>query len=243
MKEKLWVRGIATGLSCLVPILLILVSVRVVMTKPYLHFMYTRPHFAEDYLYDWDKQVRLDYGYYGIRYLLSDKDIDYLGDLVIHGKPAFEADELRHMEDVKVITQAAMRILQISLVLFVFGTITLLYRIETHPIWLRAMSRGGISTLIIIAMLMVVALVSWDFFFDTFHALFFEEGTWQFSNTDALIRLYPPPFWYYSAFVVAFLAVGGALLCTFVPRWWLHRRFLHPVESPPQAGKELEPLA
>lgn len=220
MQEKLWVRSIAAGVSFLLPILLLLGSVRLVMTKPYLDFMYKRPHFAEDYLYDWDRQVRLDYGYYGVSYLLNDAPISYLGDLVINGEPAFTERELSHMQDVKGVTRGAMQVLSISVILFVLGSAMLLRKAETRSAWRGAISRGGITTLLISAILMVLALTSWDFFFDTFHAIFFAEGTWEFYNTDTLIRLYPPPFWFYTALIVGVMTLGGAVLCVVVPHWW-----------------------
>ena len=210
----------------LIPVLLLLLSVRLVMTDLYLRLEYQRPGFPAD-RYGWDSSVRLDYGHYGIRYLLSSRDIAYLRDLEIEGKTAFAPDELAHMEDVKGVTRAAMLVLTVSLMMFIVFAGFLLYRSETRPAFLRAVSQGGFGTLGIAGMLMILALVSWDFFFDSFHAMFFDAGTWRFHNSDTLIRLYPPQFWFDSAIVVGVLTIGGALLCAFVPRWWLRRQARH----------------
>jgi uncharacterized membrane protein len=53
--------------------------------------------------------------------------------------------------------------------------------------------------------------------------MFFEAGTWQFYNSDTLIRLYPQQFWFDASLVIAAMTIGGALLCIAVPRWWLNR--------------------
>jgi integral membrane protein (TIGR01906 family) len=208
--------------ALLVPILLVLVSVRLVMTETYLRLEYQRPGFPED-LYGWDTETRLDYGPYGIRYLVQNQDISYLGDLEIDDDPAFDEDELEHMEDVQVVTRWALRVLNISLLLFVLLSTGLLWRKETRPVWLRGISWGGFLTLGISAILVVLVVVAWDFFFDTFHALFFEAGTWQFSLSDTLIRLYPQQFWFDSSLLVGVITIGGALLCAFVPRRRLKR--------------------
>ncbi len=43
-------------------------------------------------------------------YLLNDAGIDYLGDLTFEdGSPLYRAKELQHMEDVKIVMQAALR--------------------------------------------------------------------------------------------------------------------------------------
>lgn len=210
-------------LTALVPILLVLISVRFIMTETWLKFEYNRAGFPED-LYGWDKDVRLEYGPYGIQYLLNDADISYLGELEIEGQPAFREKELDHMEDVKVVVQGAMLVLTISLILFVVGMGMLAYSPETRPRLLKVFMYGGASTLITIVILVILVFVSWDFFFDTFHALFFSEGTWQFYRDDTLIRLYPQQFWFDSSLAVGILTISGALTCILIPLWRLRRQ-------------------
>jgi uncharacterized membrane protein len=56
----------------------------------------------------------------------------------------------------------------------------------------------------------VLALSSaflWSTFFVKFHELFFADGTWTFSPTSGLIRLYPEYLW----FSVGLTITGGAL--------------------------------
>lgn len=208
------------GLSLLVPVLLILVSVRLVMTETYLRLEYQRAGFPED-VYGWEAQTRLEYGPYGIRYLIHNHPIDYLGDLQIDGQRAFTDSELSHMVDVQAVTQWALRGLTLSVILCLILSAALLTKRPTRAVWLWAIRRGGWLTLGLAAALMVVAVAAWDFFFDTFHALFFEAGTWEFHRSDTLIRLYPPRFWFDSALVVGILTLGGALMCVIAPHFAL----------------------
>jgi integral membrane protein (TIGR01906 family) len=212
----IWV--LARIISFLIPVLLLLLSVRVVLTEAYLKLEYNRPGFPAD-RYGWDESVRLEYGPYGVRYLLNDESIAYLGRLEIDGEPAFTPSELDHMEDVKVVTRTAMRVLTISLIVFLICVGLLAYHPVSRPDLLRAIARGGWTTLGIIVLLLLTMGISWDFFFDSFHALFFEAGTWQFYTSDTLIRLYPQQFWFDSALVVGVLTLSGALLCIWLPRY------------------------
>lgn len=207
-------------LILLVPILLVLVSVRFMLTETWLKFEYNRSGFPED-LYGWDTGVRLKYGPYGIRYLLNDEDISYLGDLKIDGQPAFREKELEHMEDVKVVTRGALTVLKLCLLFFVIGMGVLAYFSRSRL--LSVLFYGGASTLIAVAVLVMLVFVSWDFFFDNFHAIFFDEGSWQFYRDDTLIRLYPQQFWFESSLMVGILTIGGAVFCMIIP-WWVRSR-------------------
>ena len=42
---------------------------------------------------------------------------------------------------------------------------------------------GGVFTIALIIAFVILIAVSWDFFFDNFHAVFF-EGLWQFSTSS-----------------------------------------------------------
>ncbi|MBZ0309837.1 MAG: TIGR01906 family membrane protein [Anaerolineae bacterium] len=205
-------------LIALVPILLMLISVRLMLTETWLDFEYSR--LPED-AYGWDNEVRQEYGPYGIRYLLNDEDISYLADLKIDGQPAFREKELEHMEDVQAVTQAVLWVLTISLILFAAGITLMAYLARARL--LSVFFYGGAVTLITIVLLVVLAVVSWDFFFDTFHAIFFAEDSWRFYRDDTLIRLYPQQFWFESSLVVGILTIGGAMLCMMIP-WRIWRR-------------------
>lgn len=205
------------------PPLLVLVSVRLVMTEAFLQLEYNRPGFPEDE-FGFSTDDRLKYGPYGVNYLLNDADISYLGDLEIDGQPAFDADELRHMEDVKVVTVRAFQVMLIVGSLWVASSILLARRPPTRKSLRQAWRWGGTATLILIGVGLVAVVVSWGFFFDTFHELLFADGTWQFYRSDTLIRLYPEQFWFDAAVSIGVLTITGAVLAIIIPVLWERRQ-------------------
>src|SRR5260221_8296596 len=105
-------------LTLLVPALLILISVRVVMTDAYLKIEYAKPDFPQD-SYGFTLQDRLHYAPFALNYLLGSADISYLGDLkFLDGAPLYNNRELQHMVDVKKVFQLAIAALGVGLVLF-----------------------------------------------------------------------------------------------------------------------------
>ncbi len=204
------------------PFILVLGSVRFVMTPLFLELEYRRPGFPADN-FGFSTEDRLKYGPYGVRYLTNSADISYLGDLQIEGEQAFKADELRHMEDVKVVTRAAFQILLLAGAFFVMSTILLIRQPSTRFHILRGIQHGGGLTIALILILTALVFINWDFFFDTFHEIFFEAGTWQFYRSDTLIRLYPEQFWFDVSLVIGGLTIGASILCMAIPRWWKRR--------------------
>ncbi|MFP4320982.1 MAG: TIGR01906 family membrane protein [Anaerolineales bacterium] len=222
--------------SALLPLVILMVSVRAVMSETFLRWEYQRAGFPED-RYGWDTSVRLEYGPYGIRYLLQDKDISYLADLRIDGEPAFRQKELDHMEDVHVVTRGIFTVLNAATVVFALALAGVGWRRSSWADVWRALLRGGIFSLGVMGGLLIVAVVAWDFFFETFHQLFFEDGTWQFYRNDTLIRLYPPQFWFDAALAVGLLTLGGALAFVGGPWLALNRTRQQP-DPPPHTVSE-----
>ncbi len=69
----------------------------------------------------------------------------------------------------------------------------------------------------------VLIVASWDTFFTDFHRMFFEGDSWQFSTSDALIRLFPEQFWFDTAITIGLLTVIGALVALFGAWYWEDR--------------------
>ncbi len=201
-----------TYLTIALPILLVLASVRLVMTPVFLHFEYTRPSFPEDF-YGFTTEERLRYAPYAVDYLLNGEDINFLSDLRLpDGSAMYNVRELQHMRDVKVVTQITF------VVAFILGIVAitavyLLGRETTTRSQLRvALLNGSILTLGIVAAVVVAAVINWDFFFTGFHTLFFEGGTWRFAYSDTLIRLFPEQFWFDAALLIGGMTTLGALV-------------------------------
>lgn len=205
--------------SAAIPILFIMVNVRLVMSPAFLHFEYTRPNFPADF-YGFTQEDRLRYAPYAIDYLLNGEDITYLGDLKFDdGASLFNTRELRHMRDVKTLTQGAY------LMTVIIG---MLASLAAYTLWKRgrlnaALFRGALITLALIIAIVLGAILSWDVFFTGFHTLFFENDTWYFAYSDTLIRLFPEQFWFDAALLIGGLAIIEALVVIAITVRWRTR--------------------
>jgi len=203
-----------------IPILLVIGSVRVVMTRTWLFWEYTRPGLTVD-SYGFNVKDRLTYGPYGIDYLIEQKPIKYLADVRLPAAKclfvttdatdcaAFTEDELGHMADVQRVTSTAFTV---GLLVLVIGSVSafMLWHYARRRFY-TALRDGGVLTLGLIVTIVLLASVAWDAFFDQFHALFFTAGTWQFDFSQTLIRLYPEQFWFDAVLSVGVLVIAGAL--------------------------------
>ena len=187
------------------PVLLVLISARIVMSESFLRFEYNRPGFPEDY-YGMTQEQRLYYAPFAVAYLLNGEGIDFLADLQFpDGEPLFNTRELRHMRDVKTVTQIAFAV---STVIGVLAMVSALYvRSRSRATLRKSLLQGSILTLGIVATIIIVAVLNWNYFFTLFHSLFFESGTWYFLYSDSLIRLFPEQFWFDAAVTIGVITV------------------------------------
>lgn len=202
------------------PFLLVIGCVRVVMTPLFLQLIYNRAGFPVD-LYGFTSQDRLRYAPRAVDYLLNGSDITYLGDQRFpDGTPLYNERELRHMRDVKSLTQVAY----LAALVVSGGTtlIVLALAAKRRTRWyLRlGLMYGGLFTLALIVAIVIVAIANWNFFFTAFHQLFFEGGTWRFEYSDTLIRLFPEQFWFDAALAIGLMVIiGGGLAFLLAGRW------------------------
>ena len=194
-------------LAIFIPYLLLMTGVRLVMTPAFPAMEYKRAGFPQD-PYGFTIQERTKWSDYAVSYLTNDAGIEYLGNLQdLTGQKMFAPDELTHMEDVKDVVTIS------STVWYVLGgvSIAILLWFVIMRQWdsiRKAFNAGGWITVGLLSALLVFLAVSFDQLFVYFHRLFFEDGTWTFSQSSTLIRLFPFEFWR-DAFV---LAIGFALL-------------------------------
>lgn len=192
------------------PVLLVLLAVRLVMTPLFLQFEYNRADFPSD-PYGFTREDRFTYAPYALDYLLNGAGIEYLGDLEFdNGTALYNADELRHMRDVKTVTQVAFGGAVLGGLIAVAAVVFLLR--HNRERLRRALFFGSLLTLAMVAAIIIVAVVNWEFFFVTFHQLFFQSGTWYFPTSDTLIRLFPEQFWFDAALVIGGVTVLTALV-------------------------------
>src|SRR5688572_31322162 len=87
--------------SILVPLTLIGIALRLLLTPLYYTVEYNMPYFPVDE-YGFTKEDRLRWAPFAVKYLVNDADISYLGNLKFEdGSPLFNERELSHMEDRK----------------------------------------------------------------------------------------------------------------------------------------------
>lgn len=204
----------------LIPFLLAVGSSRLVMTPAFLNFEYQRPNFSVDQ-YGLTVEDRLEYGPYGVLYIVNNEPISYLGDLELPAElcyptsnrscQAFNSLELSHMEDVQAVAQGLFLAGIIGSILAILAGFILVRWNGFYALKL-ALLQGSILTISLIIVVVLLAVTAWDTFFGGFHQLFFDDGTWQFYYSDTLIRLYPEQFWFDASLLVGGLTVLGAIL-------------------------------
>lgn len=136
---------------------------------------------------------------------------------VIEGRPAFDANAVSHLVDVREVIVPSR---SLGLAALVLAVAWLALRRRRRPQLLAAACSGAAWFLAVAFPLAVVfAIADFDAFFTWFHTLFFAAGTWVFPNDALLIRVFPLPFWMASGAVGAVIVlVGTGLLFTFAHR-------------------------
>lgn len=203
--------------TILVPVVLIGLGLRVLLTPLFLQIEYNMPYFPPDE-FGFTKEDRLKWAPYALDYLTNNADISYLGDLKFEdGAPLYNERELSHMDDVKRVTQGALRVWYACLAfLLALGAWAWIggwwseYRI--------GLMRGGwlmVGLAVTVGLIVIVGIalnpdVFWNFFAG-FHSLFFEGDSWLFLYSDTLIRLFPIRFWQDAFLWAAVIALGGGI--------------------------------
>ena len=203
--------------ALLIPLALIGLGLRLLLTTAFLHLEYNMPHFPPDE-YGFTKEDRLQWAPYALKYLVNNADISYLGDLKFDdGTPLYNERELSHMEDVKRVTKGALNVWYATLALLLALGIWS-RRGGWEQLYRQGLMRGGwamVGLAVGIGLIVTVGIavnpsVFWGFF-TAFHHLFFEGNSWLFLYSDTLIRLFPIRFWQDAFLIASFIALGGGL--------------------------------
>jgi integral membrane protein (TIGR01906 family) len=197
--------------TALVPILLVLTSVRLLATDAYLDFEYRKPGFPVDH-FGFAASTRLDHAHDTLLYVSQNWPAETLAALAHEGQSLFNPRELKHMLDVQTVFQAAKNIWLAGFALLLLSAAYLLSRSQTRLLFIHALRSGGLITLIAVVVVGVLAVLAWNTWFLTFHRLFFAAGTWTFQKSDALIRLFPEKFWFDAALTISGLSAAGGFL-------------------------------
>jgi integral membrane protein (TIGR01906 family) len=203
--------------TLLVPIVLIGLGLRALLSPLFLQIEYNMPYFPPDE-YGFTKEDRLRWAPIALNYLLNDEDISYLGDLRFDdGTPLYNERELSHMDDVKRVTQGALRVWYVSLALLALLSVWA-WSAGWWQDYRLGLMRGGwlmVGLAVAVGLIVVVGIaidpnVFWNFFAG-FHSLFFEGDSWMFLFSDTLIRLFPIRFWQDAFLLAAVIALGGGI--------------------------------
>ncbi|HNQ96208.1 MAG TPA: TIGR01906 family membrane protein [Anaerolineales bacterium] len=203
--------------TILIPLALIGLGLRLLLTTAFLQVEYNMPYFPRDE-YGFTKEDRLKWAPYALKYLVNTAEISYLGDLTFDdGAPLYNERELSHMEDVKGVTKGALNVwYAILVILLALGIWSRLGGWEQE--YRHGLMRGGwlmVGLAIVIGLIVVIGIVVnpnvfWDFF-TAFHKLFFVGDSWLFLYSDTLIRLFPIRFWQDAFLLAAVIALGGGV--------------------------------
>ncbi len=198
--------------TLLIPLALLFLGLRLLLTPVFLQIEYRMPGFPDD-SYGFTLEERLHWSRYAVEYLVNDAGVEYLADLAFEdGSPLFNERELSHMLDVKNVVRPVIGIgygswaVLLGLGLWArFGDWWQDYR--------RGVKRGGWVAVILVIALALFGIIGFMQFFTVFHSLFFEGDSWLFLYSDTLIRLFPIRFWQ-DCFLYAggITLVGGLLL-------------------------------
>jgi integral membrane protein (TIGR01906 family) len=205
-------------LALLISILVITTAVRLLATDQYLVFEYSKASFPSD-PYGFTNQQRFILASTNIHYVGAHLPDDELSKQTLNGTPIYNPREISHMIDVRAVFQSIFQVWQAAFILaLVFGFI--LWRKGELKLLSSAIQSGGLLTSGFILSIGLLAVFAWQFWFDTFHLLFFKPGSWLFSYSDTLIRLFPVEFWFDATLTISVLSLFGGLIIALIGWRW-----------------------
>ncbi|GER78856.1 conserved hypothetical protein [Candidatus Denitrolinea symbiosum] len=205
-------------ITLLIPILVIGGAVNLLATDSYLSFEYGKDTFPPD-PYGYNLRQRFVLASTNIHYVRAHLPGDELAKQTLYGVPVYTSREVSHMADVQAVFQLVFRVWRISLILLLLLGI-LLWRGRDRAALAAAIQSGGLLTSGLILSIALLALFAWQVWFDNFHLLFFEPGSWLFSYSDTLIRLFPVEFWFDATLTISVLSLAGGLTLAFIGWRW-----------------------
>jgi integral membrane protein (TIGR01906 family) len=221
MKLNMWQKVIFPLVVVLTILVVVLTSVRLLITPAFPQIEYRMPGFPED-RFGFTQADRLILSVSAINYLFNHQDPEWLNlvdqDEFLDETPLYNDRELSHMEDVKLLVSQGLTLWRTALTLFVIIMLWA-WRANWLPQWLQMVSWGGIITIFLMLFLGIGIAFGFESLFTEFHHLFFEGDTWLFYTSDTLIRLFPIRFWRDGFIAGALLILIGALLTWRLPKF------------------------
>jgi integral membrane protein (TIGR01906 family) len=212
---------IAVLVALAVPAILVVNGFRLLATDAFVEWELGRDGFPPD-LYGLDTDQRTALAKLGLRSIEPGSGgIALLERATLpNGSPAFEERELTHMQDVRTLFGAALRTQLVALIAIVALGLGL-WRTRLRSAVPAGLLAGSLATLATAVLAVPVILLGFDGFFVRFHEIFFSGDSWQFSNADTLIRIYPEQFWMDVSRITAGVAVLQAIVLAALSWWWV----------------------
>lgn len=209
-------------IAIIVPLLLMMSSIRILLNPFFLDYEYNLPNFPADE-FGFSKADRLHWGKLSLDYLTNNAGPEFLADLKFEdGTPIYIDRELSHMVDVKNLVQFMMKIM-LPMAAFLVIAWILAWRLGwTSQFW-KAVSLGGWLTLGMIGLILVGTVINFDALFTGFHHLFFTGSTWLFYTNDTLIRLFPEKLWSDAFTFMGVFTLATGVICTFLGARLAHK--------------------
>ena len=229
-------RFLSWVVAILIPGIIIMTALRLLLFPVFLDFEYRIPGFPED-PFGFSQEERLKYSRIIWKYVMSDAEISFLGDLHFpEGQQAPETScqfmddctrlyndrELSHMIDVQNVVQTALRVWYVALIVLALLGIWAC-RSQWMNDYLVGLVRGGWITVFLVVGILSIVVIAFGFIFVQFHNIFFEKGTWMFFTSDTLIRLFPTEFFRDMFLIVGILSAGMGILLALGLRRRIHR--------------------
>ena len=127
--------------------------------------------------------------------------------------PILDASERSHMRDVGGLVRVLAGLEAGALVVLLLAVWLLRgERARRARLLLRAAAVVGLVALA----LGVFFAIDFDVAFASFHAIFFQAGTWEFGPDSNLIRLFPEAFWFETSLLAGLSIVVSAVLAAWV---------------------------
>ena len=198
----------------LVPLFLLMTSIRILISPAYARVEYRMPGFPDD-PFGFTPPERLQYAEASINYLLNSEPLSFLGDLkMADGTPLYNERELSHMLDVKNLVQAMLKAwLVVTAALVILGILA--WRTRWLSDFWRSVSIGGWATLGLVGLMILSTFLDFSALFTGFHRIFFTGDTWLFYTSDSLIRLFPERFWSDAFIYIGIFTIASALAAAF----------------------------
>jgi integral membrane protein (TIGR01906 family) len=170
--------------------------------------------------------------------LIDYNAIFFTGSLELPTLPMSESGRI-HFEEVKRIFVLFQLLLAGSAVGLFFTARSMLRRGRT-----RFMAVGGVIAFLLLAVVLVPFAIDWDYFFRSFHELFFNNDYWIFDErVDPVIRILPDSFFFACVLMIVALVAGLAILSIVIGRRLRGRvaakRAETGVVSSPDAGNDV----